>query len=206
LLFAAVRAFGRSGYEARLEDIAAEAGVTRPSLLHHFASKDELYAAALRHAFGELETTLERAVLENGDFEQRLRRLVDALEACARDNLALLAVVIRGSLREDDVIARREVERCFSPLVDRLEGFVRFGAHGRIPRRFPVRAAILQLVFAHLVRAAMGPTGEALWKGEAHTWTLTRALLAGALDEAPAAARPADPTPLPSPRRTDEPT
>jgi AcrR family transcriptional regulator len=181
ILAAAITAFGRHGYEsARLEDIAAEAGITRPSLLHHFASKDDLYAASLRHAFGELERALEKALLREGDYEARLRHLIEALVEYEREHLGILAIVLRGAMREGDEIARSEVERSFVPLVDRIEAFVRFGAGARLPAEFPVRAAILQLMYAHLVRSAMGKTGQALWKGDAHSWLFAKILLGGA--------------------------
>jgi AcrR family transcriptional regulator len=178
LLDAAIRAFGAHGYEAtRLEDIAGEAGITRPSLLHHYKSKDELYAAALEHAFASLERKLERAVLREGTYEERLDALVEALVDFERANLPGLAVLLRGAIRGDDPIAKGIIERSLIPLIDRLESFVRLGVGARLPKKFPVRAAILQLVFAHLVRSAMGEVGEALWKGDAQTLTLSRLLL-----------------------------
>jgi AcrR family transcriptional regulator len=50
LLEAALRVFARAGISAAtLEDIAAEAGVTRGALLWHFHSKDELLSAIIKH-------------------------------------------------------------------------------------------------------------------------------------------------------------
>jgi AcrR family transcriptional regulator len=51
ILGAATSAFARRGYAATsLEDIAAEAGVTRAILYRHFESKADLYRAALDRA------------------------------------------------------------------------------------------------------------------------------------------------------------
>ncbi|TDO33966.1 TetR family transcriptional regulator [Kribbella sp. VKM Ac-2527] len=48
LIAAAARAFARSGYAAtNLEDVAAEAGVSRVLIYRHFESKAELYEAVL---------------------------------------------------------------------------------------------------------------------------------------------------------------
>jgi AcrR family transcriptional regulator len=51
ILAAATRAFARSGYAATgLDDIAAEAGISRVILYRHFDSKADLYRAVLDHA------------------------------------------------------------------------------------------------------------------------------------------------------------
>lgn len=50
LLTAAWSAFGRCGFEeTSLDDIAAEARVTKGSLYHHFRSKRDLFEAVYRH-------------------------------------------------------------------------------------------------------------------------------------------------------------
>lgn len=51
ILNAATRAFARAGYlTTSLDDVAAEAGITRVLLYRHFASKTELYRAVLDQA------------------------------------------------------------------------------------------------------------------------------------------------------------
>ena len=55
ILAAATRAFARSGFAATgLDDIAAEAGITRVILYRHFESKTDLYRAVLDRAVGRL--------------------------------------------------------------------------------------------------------------------------------------------------------
>ena len=55
VLAAATRAFARSGFAATsLDDIAAEAGVSRVILYRHFESKTELYRAVLERARARL--------------------------------------------------------------------------------------------------------------------------------------------------------
>lgn len=51
ILSAATRAFGRAGYTAtNLDDVAAEAGITRVILYRHFDSKADMYRAVLDRA------------------------------------------------------------------------------------------------------------------------------------------------------------
>ena len=56
ILTAATEAFARSGFAATsLEDIAAEAGITRVILYRHFDSKAELYQAVLDRMCARLD-------------------------------------------------------------------------------------------------------------------------------------------------------
>ena len=60
----ALRLFGRQGYAAtRLDDVAAAAGVTKPMVYRHFASKKDLYLALLRRHEADLPTFIEDAAL-----------------------------------------------------------------------------------------------------------------------------------------------
>jgi AcrR family transcriptional regulator len=50
ILEAARGEFALHGYSARLQDIAERAGLTHPTLLYHFKSKERLYAAVIEQA------------------------------------------------------------------------------------------------------------------------------------------------------------
>jgi AcrR family transcriptional regulator len=86
ILEAALRVFARAGISAAtLEDIAAEAGVTRGALLWHFHSKDELLSSIIKHygPHSVLRPVIEKIEedLRNGvplDDETVVRRLVAA--------------------------------------------------------------------------------------------------------------------------------
>jgi AcrR family transcriptional regulator len=74
---AAGRLFGERGYEAtRLEDVASAAGVTKPILYRHFASKDALYLALLEQHREDLGS-FAGVVPAEGEPEERLRAVLE---------------------------------------------------------------------------------------------------------------------------------
>jgi TetR/AcrR family acrAB operon transcriptional repressor len=77
LLRAGLRVFSSQGYaDTRLEDIAAEAGVTRGAIYHHFGGKAELYNALVQERYGRVNQVFEQAISEGGTPVQILRRLM----------------------------------------------------------------------------------------------------------------------------------
>ena len=62
ILEAARGEFALHGYPARLQDIAARAGLTHPTLLYHFKSKERLYAAVIEEAMLDWAAMTSRAV------------------------------------------------------------------------------------------------------------------------------------------------
>jgi AcrR family transcriptional regulator len=100
LLQAALRVFAEQGYSnARLEEVAAAAGVTKGAVYHYFSNKEELLQRALEHyqalAFGRVEDALRA---ETGPASARLgaalRALFGSPTSGRRDVLLLLQSVV----------------------------------------------------------------------------------------------------------------
>jgi TetR/AcrR family transcriptional regulator len=76
LLDIAARVFAERGYDgASLSHIAAQAGLRKASLYHHFPTKEALYAAVIQQLVGDLQRLIGEADLATGDFASRLDRL-----------------------------------------------------------------------------------------------------------------------------------
>jgi AcrR family transcriptional regulator len=77
LLDAADRVICRSGSAVSMDEIAAEAGITKPILYRHFGDKDGLYEALAERYVGQLMQELD-AGPTTGDARTRLAARIDA--------------------------------------------------------------------------------------------------------------------------------
>jgi AcrR family transcriptional regulator len=83
ILDSAEREFGALGYAgARIERIAATAGVNKQLVFHYFGSKDGLYVAAVNALFDGISATLPTAATAG----EALRRTASDLAALLREN------------------------------------------------------------------------------------------------------------------------
>jgi AcrR family transcriptional regulator len=120
ILDAATRAFAQAGYTATgLEDVAAEAGLTRAMLYRHFESKADLYRAVLDRACARLA---EATGID--DFgEDAIPALLNAASSDP-DGFRLL---FRHAAREPD----------FRELIDSITTASREIARGNLARHIP---------------------------------------------------------------------
>lgn len=176
LLDAAEAEFAARGFGAtRLEDVARRAGLRRPSLLHHFADKQALYAAVVERAFGALTDGLAGAMAEHGTFARRLDALV---LTCARFLAArptLAALVLRELLATSGP-GRTLLLREVAPLLGRVERFLKRAGRSALRPRLPLRAALMQTCGDLMLRASAADLREPLWGRGDPSRRLARAL------------------------------
>jgi AcrR family transcriptional regulator len=107
ILLAAAAAFARRGFAATsMDDVAAEAGITRLILYRHFDSKEGLYTAVLERVRDRF--TEEFAA---GTEELRSRNAIHALLVVARENPQAVVLLWRHAAREPRFAAYAEAFR-----------------------------------------------------------------------------------------------
>lgn len=177
LLQAAEIAFSAVGYgAAKLADIAQRAGIRRPSLLYHFRSKEDLYAATVSRAFARLRRALGEAMESEGDFETRLMQTIERYVEFVHGEPELSRLVLR-ELLDGHGPGQKILLREIVPLVDAVERFIRTQGKDVVHPQVPVRAAVLMLASDVFLRSATGPLKQHLWGDEDHAKTLARVLL-----------------------------
>ena len=175
VLEAAEQVFAEQGYgPAKLADIAAKAGIRRPSLLYHFKSKEELYQATVQRAFSNLGAALQDAMLASGSFEERLLDTADRYATFLADNEQVARIVLRELLDSKgpgpgtDILMNQ-----IAPLVDAVEAFI--GDQGEASGGAPVRARVMCIASTLIMRAA-AQVRDTLWGPQPHARAITRAL------------------------------
>jgi TetR/AcrR family transcriptional regulator len=80
ILDAASAVFAERGFEgARVDDIAARAGVNKAMLYYHVGDKTALYSAVLLRNFSRVRVALDEALASRGTARQRLEAVITAL-------------------------------------------------------------------------------------------------------------------------------
>ena len=124
VLAAATEAFARSGFAATsLEDIAAEAGVTRVILYRHFDSKTDLYQAVLDRMCARLDARVAEPV---GGFTDAS---IDGLLDAAAESPAGFRLLFQHALREPE----------FSERIEKFRADITAAASSRSQRWFRMR-------------------------------------------------------------------
>ncbi len=125
ILTAATEAFARSGFAATsLEDIAAEAGITRVILYRHFDSKTDLYQAVLDRMCARLDAHVEEPV---GGFTDAS---IDGLLEAAVESPAGFRLLFQHALREPE----------FSERIEKFRADITAAAFGQISALVPDQA------------------------------------------------------------------
>jgi TetR/AcrR family transcriptional regulator len=136
LLTAARREFAASGLAgARVDEIAARAGVNKQLVYHYFGDKDALYLAVLEWVYEEIRAQERKLNLEGLPPDQAIKRLIEASFdhlAAHPDFIVLLNDENRGGARH--VRGSRRLEAMHSPLVSMVSTILSEGVRAGVFR------------------------------------------------------------------------
>jgi len=121
ILDAAIRVFAQHGYhEARVGDIAEDAGVAHGLLYHYFASKDDVLRTIFVENWGQLIARFRVVELSNEPAGEKLEGIAKILLRTWRNDPALVTVMVREVARSHQLQDRVDEVREAFAIVQRI--------------------------------------------------------------------------------------
>lgn len=137
LLAAARREFSDRGLAgARVDEIAARAGVNKQLVYHYFGDKDALYRAVIEWVYEEIRAQERELNLDGLPPEQAIKKLIESsfdYLAAHPDFIVLLNDENRGGARH--VRGSRKLEAMHSPLVSMVSSILSEGVKAGVFRK-----------------------------------------------------------------------
>jgi AcrR family transcriptional regulator len=177
ILTAAAAAFSKAGFSGvGLDEIAQELGLTRPSLLYHFGSKEELYRQVLSTRILALGTELAQATTTQDNVTRRIEAVVSGFVRFLEEDTHFAPLLLRD-LMDGRGPSRNLLSTALVPLLDHVEEAVSKEQPDFSLPELGVREALLLLASSALVYGASPSFRDELWtRGSHNTMELARIL------------------------------
>lgn len=165
ILAAALTVFAEKGYAAaRMEDIAAKAGVTKGTIYLYFPSKEEVFKSLARQHVGDtLTDATEQAKQYEGSLRDFLAMMLGIIGAkIAQGHMAVLPKIIiseSGNFPELARFWRTEViDKALGMLSGVIAKAVERGEIREVPPDYVARLCVAPVVMSVIWRTVIAPT------------------------------------------------
>lgn len=160
ILTEALRLFATRGYNAvGVEEIVSSAGVTKPTLYHHFGSKQGVLETLLTTRVDPAIDRLAEAATYHGDLPLTLGTVVDTMFAFGTTEPELYWMVVAANITAVDAAANQMLASRMARQVQILTGLFDAAVkdHGNIRgRQLLAASTLLAMISIHLRLAAEG--------------------------------------------------
>lgn len=165
--------FARSGFEGvGMRELAAETGLSKSSLFHHFATKLELYEEVLSRVLERIEDGLDTAAGDGAGPVERLDAWIDAVVRTLAEDAPAARLLMRALVEQEPlplfILAPngdREMmdsEVRIARIIARLGGLIDDGVAAGVFRPISVPDAIQTTIGAVVFHFASGDVGDAV--------------------------------------------
>jgi TetR/AcrR family transcriptional regulator len=157
ILEEATRLFASRGYDGTsIQEIALAVGITRPTLVYHYGSKEQLRNEVLATMLSRWRDELPRVLAAATTGSDRFRSALDALISWFRAEPHRARLLVREMLdRPDEMIALFRAH--LQPWTSLITDYVRRGqAEGRVRPGVDPEAYVLQILTAVIATVATG--------------------------------------------------
>ncbi len=139
----------------RLQDVAADAGVAHPTVLHHFGSRELLVKAVITRALGAINAAIVQALAAASGDDEKLETMIAnigvALEASGHARVVLWLALEGQRIEGAEVRLSDVVDATHALRAQRLKG------RKKAPREDTARAVVLAALTL-VTTAVLGPS------------------------------------------------
>ena len=160
------RRFAENGFGGTsLTEIADEVGIRRPSVLHHFPSKEALYQDVLRTDLADWETLVTDAVADPAEGWPQVERVVRAAFTFFEEHPEFVRLIRREALDGGPMLSE-QLKVVLRPMFDRGVLFLQTQMDAGQLRRYDARQLLLTGYGAALSYLSDAPLIESLVDGD----------------------------------------